>query len=186
MTWALKILKISTLIGSFCAKYVTFHLKKPKGVIFHDTEEWCKIWRKTDLWFRKWLEEFGKLLPKCLKVSKLGLWWDPFIQSTKCMSLKITEELSVITMKNDTKFEEELTCCFKIDISNLPYFWPEHSKVSKICTLMVSFWTKYVMFELKKVEKSDIWWHWRLMQNLKENWLVLYKIAWGVWQIFTG
>ena len=25
----------------------------PKEVIFHDTREWCKIWRKTNLWFRK-------------------------------------------------------------------------------------------------------------------------------------
>ena len=38
------------------------------------------------------------------------------------MSLKFTEELSVKTMKNDTKFEEELTCCFKIDIKNLTNF----------------------------------------------------------------
>ena len=29
-------------------------------------------------------------------------------------------------------------------------FWPEHSKISKICTLMGFFWTKYIMFELKK------------------------------------
>ena len=31
------------------------------------------------------------------------------------MSLKFTEELCVITMKNDAKFKEELTCRFKID-----------------------------------------------------------------------
>ena len=49
LTWALEILKISTFIGSFCAKYITSNLKKYIGVIFHDTEEWCKIWRKTDL-----------------------------------------------------------------------------------------------------------------------------------------
>ena len=58
--------------GSFCAKYVTFDLKKPKGVIFHGTEEWCKIWRKTDLWFGKWHEEYGKFSPEQFKVSKLG------------------------------------------------------------------------------------------------------------------
>ena len=31
------------------------------------------------------------------------------------MSLKFTVELYIITMKNDAKFEEELTCRFKID-----------------------------------------------------------------------
>ena len=31
------------------------------------------------------------------------------------------------------------------------------------------FWTKYKMFELKNVWRSFIWWHWILMQHLKEN-----------------
>ena len=35
------------------------------------------------------------------------------------MSLKLTEELCVMTMKNHTKNEEELTCHFKIDMGNL-------------------------------------------------------------------
>ena len=54
----------------------------------HDTEEWCKIWRKTNLLFQKW-QEFGE-------------------------------------------------------------FWSEHSKVSKICTLIGPFHSKYIMFGLKR------------------------------------
>ena len=39
------------------------------------------------------------------------------------MSLKFTEELlCVMTMKNDAKVEEELTCHFKIDMANLTNF----------------------------------------------------------------
>ena len=38
------------------------------------------------------------------------------------MSLKSTEELSVMAMENDTKFEEELACHFKDDMSDLTYF----------------------------------------------------------------
>ena len=34
------------------------------------------------------------------------------------MSLKSTEELRVMTMKSDAKFEEELTGQFKIDMRN--------------------------------------------------------------------
>ena len=34
------------------------------------------------------------------------------------MSLKFAEELCMITLKNDAKFEEELIFCFKIDIKN--------------------------------------------------------------------
>ena len=85
--------KNCTLIGPFCAKYTTFDLKKYRRVIFYDTEESYKIWRKTDLWFGKWNEEFGKFSSEHLKVSKLLFSWDPFVQSRKCMSYKLTEEL---------------------------------------------------------------------------------------------
>ena len=110
--------KMFTLMGSFWGNYVLFELKKYRGVIFDDIEEWYKIWRKTNMWFGKW-QEFGKFSPEHSKESKLGLWWDPFVKSWKCMTLKFTEELCVMTMKNDTKIEEELTCRFKIDLRKI-------------------------------------------------------------------
>ena len=48
----------------------------------------------------------------------------PFVQSRKCMSLKFTEELFVMTMKSDTKIEGKLTCHFKTDMRNLTNFDP--------------------------------------------------------------
>ena len=69
----------------------------------------AKFEKRTDLWFGKWHEEYGKFSPEHLKVSKLGLWWDSFVQSRKFMSLKFAEELCVMAMKNDTKIEEEMT-----------------------------------------------------------------------------
>ena len=120
-TWAFEILKISTLTGSLCAKYITFGLKKYREVISHNTE-WCKILRKTNLWFGKWHEGYGKFSPEHLKVSKLGLWWGPFVQSRKCMSLKVTEELCDMTMKNHAKTEEELTRALKC-LQNLHFKW---------------------------------------------------------------
>ena len=45
------------------------------------------------------------------------------------MSLKFTEELCAMTMKNDTKIEEELTCRFKIDM-NFTKFDPSARKVN--------------------------------------------------------
>ena len=132
--------------------------KKVQRSYLHDTGGWCKIWRKTDFWFGKWHKEYDKFSPDHLKVSKLGFWWDPLVQNRKRMSLKSTEELCVMTMKNDANFEEELTChwidlpsChFKIEMWNLNEFWSEHLKVSKIFILMCSFWAKYILFELKK------------------------------------
>ena len=38
------------------------------------------------------------------------------------MSLNSTEELTVMTRKNDAKLEEELTCHFKDDMRNLTNF----------------------------------------------------------------
>ena len=44
------------------------------------------------------------------------------------MTLKFTEELCVITLKNDAKFEEQLTCRFKIDMRNWMNFDPSDLK----------------------------------------------------------
>ena len=82
-------------------------------------------------WLVAWHEEFGKFSPEHSKLSKLELWWDPFGQSRKCMTLKFTEELCVMTMKNDTKIEEELTCRFKIDMRNFTNFDPSTRKSKK-------------------------------------------------------
>ena len=103
-------IKMSTLIGSFCSKYITFDLKKRREVIFHDTYGFENDMKNMPNFHCTW------------KISKLGLWWDPGVQSRKFMSLKFTEVLCVMTMKNDDKFEEELTCRFKIDMKNLTNF----------------------------------------------------------------
>ena len=127
LTRALK--KNCVLIGSLWPKYIVFELQKYRGVIFHDTDELCKFWRNTDLWFEKWHEKFS---PEHLKVSKLGLWWDYFNQSRKGMILKFTGELCVMAMTNNAKFKEELTCHFKIDTRNLTNFDSSTRNYTKI------------------------------------------------------
>ena len=115
--------KFYTLIGCFWPKYIMLELKKYRRVMFDGTEYWCNIWRKTDLYFQTWLEEFSIFSPDHVrKFKKLGLLLGPFIQSRKCMSFKFTGELCFMTMKNDAKFVEELTCQFKIDMRNLTNF----------------------------------------------------------------
>ena len=66
-----------------------YELKIFRGVMCHDNEEWCQIWRGIDLSVQNWHEKFDKSLP-------------------------------------------------------------EHSEISKKCTLMGCFLSKYVMFELNK------------------------------------
>ena len=53
-------------------------------------------------------------------------------------------------VKRDTKFGEELTCCFNIDIRDLINFDLSTQKSQKSFTLMGSFCAKYKLFELKK------------------------------------
>ena len=50
-----------------------------------------------------------------MKISKFGLLLGPFMQSRKCMSLKLTGKLCVKTMKKDAKFEKELASQFKTE-----------------------------------------------------------------------
>ena len=47
------------------------------------------------------------------------------------MSLKLTGALCVMAMKNEAKFEEELTCQFKIDMRNLTNFDSSTQKSNK-------------------------------------------------------
>ena len=61
-------LQIFTLTGPLRTNYTTFDLKKYRGAIFHDTEESCKIRRKTRLWFQKWHEDFDKFSPEHSKI----------------------------------------------------------------------------------------------------------------------
>ena len=81
-----------------------------------------------------------------------------------------------MTMKNDAKFEEKLTCHFKIYMRNLNEFWSEHLKVSEIFILMCSFWAKYILFELKKCrgvifhETGEGYKIWRGIDLLFQNW----------------
>ena len=148
MTWVLKslkhlLLKLLTKVHNVWAKKVLrSYISWYWGVVQNWKKNWLVVCKMT-------YEDFGKLSPEHLIVSKLGFWWNPFIQIRKYMSLKFTEELCVMTMKNDAKFERKLTC-----LSNwreeFDEFWPGHSNISKSSTLMASFRPKYIIFELNR------------------------------------
>ena len=116
-----KISKICTLMGSFWIKHITFELNKYRGVLCYCTEEWYKIWRGNDLSVQNWYKEFDKFWPKHLKISKI-------CTSMGCLQSKIIniiyikynfcakksiEELRVMALKIDAKFEGKLICAFQ-------------------------------------------------------------------------
>ena len=95
--------------------YLTWHWRVMQNL----KKNWLVVWKMT---WRIW-----QIFTRALE----NLWRETFIQSRKCKSLKFTEELCVITMKNDAKFEEELTCHFKIVMRNLTNFDPSTPKSQK-------------------------------------------------------
>ena len=82
--------------------YLSWHWRVMQNL----KKNWLVVWKITwGIW---------QIFTRALESLKFGLWWDPSTQSRKSMSLKRTEELCVMTMKNNAKFEEELTCHFKL------------------------------------------------------------------------
>ena len=45
--------------------------------------------------------------------------------------------------------------------------------------------SKSYEFSGKKVHKSYLSWHWRMMQSLRKNWLVVSNMRWRIWCVFT-
>ena len=84
-----------------------------------DTEEWCKIWKKTKLLFWKW-QEFGEFWSELWRVSKTCTLIGPFCAKYMFV-LKVTEELSSMILKSHAKFDEKLTCGLENDM-NLAHF----------------------------------------------------------------
>ena len=74
-----KVWKIFTLISSFCAKYTMFDLKKYRRVTFHETEEWCKIWKNIWLEVCKMTSGIWQIFTRALESLKIGILWDPYI-----------------------------------------------------------------------------------------------------------
>ena len=72
------------------------------------------------------------------------------------MSLEFTGELCVMKMKNDPKFQEDLTFQFKTDMRNLTNYDRGTRKFRKSALLMGCFDQICNVFELKKVQRSYV------------------------------
>ena len=104
--------------GLFLSKAYKDLDEKVKIVMPHYTEAWCKVWRKTDSWFQNWHDDFGEIKCEQWKVWKFALCCATIFNGIWSFSWKITEELSLITLKEDLNFEEKLTFCLKNDMRN--------------------------------------------------------------------
>ena len=121
--------KMCPLLSWFWLKYIILQLRKLRGVMFDGSEYWFKIWRKTDFCFQKWHGEFRKFSPEHLKVSKLGLWWDSFVQSRTFMSLKLTGEFCLNDNEEWCKTWKGIELSVQNWNEDFDEFWPEPSKI---------------------------------------------------------
>ena len=102
-----------------------FQLKKYRRVMSHDTEEWCKIWIKTNFLFQKW-HEFGELI-RVLKSLKFFYFdWSLLckvynVWSKKVQRIYISWQWRVMQNLQFGKWHEEFG-----------KFSPEHKKISKL------------------------------------------------------
>ena len=173
---SLEILKIGILARSFNPKLKKYGLKIHRGVICHENEEWCKIWRGTDLSFLKWREEFDKFWPEHSKVSKGFTLIGSFRANYVLFELKKYRGVIFHETEEGYKIWRGIDLQFQNWDKEFDKFWPEHSKVSNIFTLMGSFWAKYILFELKKYrgvvfpETEEGYTIWRGIDLSFQNW----------------
>ena len=129
MTWGiwwifaqnLKVWK-SHFDGLFLPKVYGVWNKKNKGVIFHDTEQWCKIWINPDLVVSKMAWGIGWTFIRALKNLKNCTLTGSFCQKHIIIQLENSREI----LCHDT--EGKLTCGLKNDIRNLVNFHASHWK----------------------------------------------------------
>ena len=132
----------------------------------HETEEWQKIWRKTNLMFQKWLK-FGEFWFEHSKLWNICTLFGSFCPKHITFDLKNTENLSFMILKSHAKFEEKLTCGLQNEMKNLANFhqntwkcqnWYFHkiflSKIENKCAKNLQRSYDTVM-TLKNDEKSE-------------------------------
>ena len=110
-----------------------------------------------------------------LKNLKISLRWGLFVPSIKVWDNKYRG-----VFYHDT--EQWCKNWMNIDfvVSKLVW-WIEWTfnktlKNLKICTLMGSFCPKRYV-SAKKFQRNYVSWHWKVMQNLSENWLMAWKMT---------
>ena len=178
LTWALESLKKFPFNGLLLRKVYIVRAKKVKRSYL----SWH--WRVMQNLKRNWLAvskltwEIWRILTRALENLR------NFHFNGLLLSWKSKEELSFMTLKSNAKFQEELTLVSKLTggiwwilaraLESLKNFHFNGLLLSKV----------YIVWA-KNVQRSYLSWRWRVMQNLKKNWLVVWKMTWAIWQIFT-
>ena len=107
-----------------------------------------------------------------------------FCQKHVSFRWKSTEELSLMTRESDAKFEKKLAHGLKNGMTNLVNF-NVSSGISENLHFDVLLLSIAYKVSAKKVQKSYLSWHWRVIQTLNKNSFFVWKMTWEIWWILT-
>ena len=124
-------------MGSFRAKYILFELKKYKELSFMKLKRDTKFGEESICPF-KWHKEFDKFWSKHSKVSKRFTLMGSFWAKYRLFELKKYRGVIFHETEKGYKIWRGIDLSFQNWHEEFDKFWSEHSKVSKIFTLMGS------------------------------------------------
>ena len=119
------------------------------------------------------LEEYGirnmTNFNRALQRFKIGILMGSFNPKLKKYELKIHRGVICHDNEEWRKIWRGIDLSFQSWHEEFDKFWSEHLKGSKIFILTCSFWAKYILFELKKVQRTYLSWNWIEIQNFERN-----------------
>ena len=127
------------------------------------------------MYFQIWHEKFGEFSPNH---SKVQIHFGLFLSK----GYKISEELCVTTLKCVAEFKGKLTCGLKNDIRTSVNFCASSRKSENVHLDRILLSKAYKDLD-EKVQNRYVSWHWRVVQSLKKNWILVLKMTWGIWWI---
>ena len=133
-------------------------------------------------WFVVWKIKWGiwQIFIRALKSLKIGTFMGFFCPKLKMYELKIYRGVMCHDQEEWCKSWRGIDLSVQNWHEEFDKFWSEHSKILKTLHFNGLFLIKVYNIWAKKVQRNYVWWHWILMQNLKENWRVLLKMTWRI------
>ena len=133
-----------------------------------------------------------KLKKNWLVVSNItwGIWWI-FTQALK--SLRISLQWAILSKVyavwakkyREVIFHDTEQWCknwINPDHEKFGELWLEHRKVLKLY-IDGLFLSKIYTASVCKFQRNYVLWHWRVLESLKKNWLLVPKMTWEIWLI---
>ena len=156
--------------------YYVWAKRKYRGVV---SQHWRMIQNLKSNWlsFKKWHEEFGEFSPKFKSLQILtlvGFFWSKSI-IFEVKKYRRDHYTGLSYWRSMQALKEKWSV---VSLMTWGIWWtlPEHSKILKFA-LWEIFFPQGIKCWAKKFQMSCVSWHWRVMQCLKKNWLVVLKMT---------